>query len=316
MLRTRPSPRTPAAHQLAHRASRARLGVSLDPVVRGAAGAEAGVAPPGRRSPEPGDNEVSTSHCSAHRHRARADMSSLLACRGDVVEGAGVDQLVDGAARARIVAVLVLRPLPRHADVAHILGDPGDGLVDAGRGLGGGKVALMVSFLMRKRRPSPAAAAEARTSFASAPCTARAGPSFRRSAQRNAAPRAIASFARSSWSSARACLAGDWSLAGPMLERVGLQLDALAGGGDVREPAAPSGELELAFVAVVQRSRGSPPGRALPALAWKIRLSCFIMLMLLHSDAGLWNARVDDVRYLDRRTTGGTLDQPLVSKES
>ena len=65
-------------------------------------------------------------------------MSSPELVGGDVVEGAGGDQLVDGPGAGLHRGGLVLGPLDGHADVAHLLADAGDGLADPGLGLGGG----------------------------------------------------------------------------------------------------------------------------------------------------------------------------------
>ena len=57
---------------------------------------------------------------------------------GGVLQRAGGQQLIQRAGPGLHLLGLVLRALDRHADVAHLLGDPGDGLADAGLGLGGG----------------------------------------------------------------------------------------------------------------------------------------------------------------------------------
>lgn len=62
----------------------------------------------------------------------------VLRRAGRVVQGAGGEQLVDRTGPGLQLLGLVLGPLDRQADVAHLLGDPGERLPDPGLRLGGG----------------------------------------------------------------------------------------------------------------------------------------------------------------------------------
>jgi hypothetical protein len=57
---------------------------------------------------------------------------------GGVLQRAGGEQLIQRAGPGPHLLGLVLRTLDGQADVAHLLGDPGDGLADAGFGVRGG----------------------------------------------------------------------------------------------------------------------------------------------------------------------------------
>ena len=66
----------------------------------------------------------------------------VLAAAEGVGEGAGVEELVDGAGPGLHLGDLVLGPVEGHAGVGHRLGDARDGFADAGLGLGGGVAGL------------------------------------------------------------------------------------------------------------------------------------------------------------------------------
>ena len=79
----------------------------------------------------------STSDCARHRVELGGD---VVACAVPLASSSAPrgEQLVDGAGAGLHLRGLVLGALDRHADVAHLLGDAGERLVDLGLRLGGG----------------------------------------------------------------------------------------------------------------------------------------------------------------------------------
>ena len=73
---------------------------------------------------------------------------SSFAMPGLVVQGAGGEQFVDRAGARLELCRLVLGPLDRQADVAHLLGDAGERLADPGLRLGRG-VGRLDGLLLR-----------------------------------------------------------------------------------------------------------------------------------------------------------------------
>ena len=189
----------------------------------------------------------------AHRVQLAGDVVARAA-RGHVVERAGGDQLVDGAGPGLHLRGLVLGALDRQPDVAHLLADAGDRLVDPGLRLGRGVGRL--DRLLRVRNASTLACSRcwARVSFSSSPCSwacwawrsviCVVSPDLRVSASRARSSRPIAS-AFWAWSCSLADCCSSWLTC----SSTRLRLVATSA-----TPAAYLGQqLELALVAVVER---------------------------------------------------------------
>ena len=171
--------------------------------------------PPGHPMPQlcfhPGQLVV---HVVARGERIQLGLDLIAATgHGGVLQRAGGQQLIQRAGPGLHLLGLVLRALDGHADVAHLLGDPGDGLADAGLGLRGG-IGRLDRLLagperLHLRLQALGGGGELvllRLQRASWPCRSPICDAI-------AARRVSASRARSSRPAASACCAWPWSLA-------------------------------------------------------------------------------------------------------
>ena len=203
--------------------------------------------------------------------RARRVMSSLAVPVGSSSAPLASSSSI-APARACICCGLVLGPLDGQADVAHLLADPGEGLVDPGLRLGGG-VGRLDRLLAGAEgvdlglQPLAGPGELLLLTLQLRVLGLQVGDLL---LQAGAAGQRLAGQVLATDLEGLLGLLGQ--LVGLGVQLVGLQLDPLAAGRDVGDPAADLlQQLELPLVGVVEGLRADPPACPGPCRSWRGR---------------------------------------------